>query len=500
MASKVKAYEFVEEVSRDFYCSICLSILQQPQMVNCCEKQFCEHCLSKWKNQDYSCPHCRSVDFTHMRMQTTARKIAALQVYCPNSQQGCKVTLAMQQCKHHIAEDNPKGCLFIKLPCPNACGKIDIFRAAIDQHCTDECPKRPVTCPHCGESGWYLEMTEEHPQKCLLYPLSCPHECGATVVREDLPNHRSNCPLEPMECPFKNAGCAENLLRKDVEEHLSTAMTEHLLQLAKQNFCLKREIVSLDKNQKSLKNNCKELQEKGKATETKLSQVGLLLQDLRRDLGEPEIVSIKMRQLDTVLIDTSVAAIGASISLVLSKTTGQGRHFINVEKIKFELDWIYKTGTLQLELFLAEAEATLDLLSCDFFVKIEPRQEGTQPQLSSSLGKTRNTVSSLRILAVICCGRPQYYLGEAIGATKKSIGPPKTVYINTDATLTLTLKKHERVFMELKRRSVDASLLPANMHTCQCPCHCHPRPMSFPSTPGKRLIRNHSSKKAKQTN
>ncbi len=46
MATNVD-YEFVEELQDELMCSICMKVLNEPQMVNCCEQRFCKNCLTK---------------------------------------------------------------------------------------------------------------------------------------------------------------------------------------------------------------------------------------------------------------------------------------------------------------------------------------------------------------------------------------------------------------------------------------------------------------------
>ena len=479
-------YKLVQKLPEDLSCSICLNVIQQPQMVNCCEKLFCDKCLMKWKEKNNSCPCCRNQDFTHMEMQTTVRKVESLQVYCPNSQHGCQAILAIRDCELHLFPDNPDGCLYATLLCPNGCGK-DIFRASLDKHCNTDCPKRQETCPHCGESGWYQEMKEEHPQKCLLYPLPCPQKCEIMVARKDLPSHQNVCPMQQVQCPFKDAGCSENIIRKNMEEHLATAMTIHLLQLTSSQGNFKEKMSFMVK---SLQQDCKQLQQKNLAMETKLSQVGCLLQGMRVSTRENERVCLKLGQLETILTDTSVMTIGACVSLELSKKTNQGHHFIIVNRVKFMLEWIYRDKTLELELFLAESRPLPDGMSCEFLVKVEPHQDES--------GSTSNAASIIRILAVVCCGTPQYSHEDAYITSKKPIGPSKTVYVNSDTSLTLTVQEHGHVLTHkpslLRRKSCDLSMFFANAQPCQCDCHYrHHRQISLPTR--TTLVRRHAVKR-----
>ena len=56
-------YDFVEELREDQICSICMKVLCQPQLVNCCEQQFCQECLETWLEDNRSFPHCYSTDY-----------------------------------------------------------------------------------------------------------------------------------------------------------------------------------------------------------------------------------------------------------------------------------------------------------------------------------------------------------------------------------------------------------------------------------------------------
>ena len=476
MAINIVDYRFVQKLPENLSCSICLNVLQKPQMVNCCEKLFCKKCLIKWKEKNNSCPCCRSQDFTHhMEMHSTVRKVQSLQVYCPNSHHGCQTTPAIKDCELHLSQHNPDGCLYITLPCPNGCGK-NIFRADLDQHCNTDCLNRTVTCPHCGDSGWYVEMIYTHPQKCLLQPLPCPRECGAKVARKDLAIHPSACPLEQVECPFKDVECTQILLRKDMDEHLSTATTAHLTLLVSS-------LTRLKSNHQSLKADCETLMEKNTVLEGKLEHTGLLLQDLHSNLAQPNKMSSTLKQINTVLLDTTEVAIGGSISLELSRTTQHGYHKIVVDKTKFQLEWDYNRQ-LQLELFLTEQEDALNLWSCDFVAEIEPHQETEDDEvISNTTNATTAGDDNIKyVLAVVCCGKPQSGSSEGSNNTRQLSGPAKTLPVTSDATLMLTLKPHDYILIDedfaLKRGSMSTN--PSSLaHLITCTCLCHHRARSI---------------------
>ncbi len=173
MATGLIDFEFVKELQDDLMCSICMKVLNEPQMVNCCEQRFCKKCLTKWMTNNKTCPHCRSTDFNHILLKGLSKRISELKVYCANKTHGCKSTLKVSEYQSHLSVDNARGCSFTKLPCPIQCG-AHIFRGNLDNHCKAKCPKRRVQCQYCKSEGEYQMITGGHTDTCPCYPLACP--------------------------------------------------------------------------------------------------------------------------------------------------------------------------------------------------------------------------------------------------------------------------------------------------------------------------------------
>ena len=423
MAGQGIDYKFVHEVQKDLVCGICSRVLQQPQMVNCCEKRFCEGCLSEWMARVVSCPQCRSTEFCHMSLKKLPLEISALEVFCPNSKYGCKTTLAMRDCDLHLSPDNHDSCLYARLPCPNACSDQNIFRNHLAQHCSQYCPRRRVTCPHCKEDGEYQEMTDEHPRNCLFHPLSCPQGCGVTLVRQDIPTHMDSCPLEIVSCPFSGVGCTPKVLRKDLSDHLTSAVVTHLTQLSTAHISLKNDCTILKKEYMTLQAEHEDLQEKHSIVETKLSNVGALILDLPSQFQQPSMVLSSLEQLNNVLVDTSKLAIGSSVSLAVSHCIAQGCHYIVTDKFRFQLQWSYTSQNVMFYFIPSMNASTLPHnWSCDFILKLDI--ENFQQCLLGGfqLSGSQRSVSSTNILAVICCGKSQSCKDDESSSTKILVG------------------------------------------------------------------------------
>ena len=471
-------YKFVNKLSLGFTCSICLNVLQQPQMVNCCEQCFCKDCLHLWKKKSNSCPTCRSTDFSFMAMPRITAKIDALKVHCPNKHHGCSKILALKDCKSHLSKDIPDGCPYVKLPCPNDCGEQNIFRADIAEHCNQKCPKRQANCTHCGQSGEYLFISEQHTKECLLFPLPCPHDCGMTTTRKDLPTHKNFCPLEPVACTFKELGCETIVHRKDMDKHLQSALNAHLTQLAEAHMSLKNDHMTLTKEHGNLKREYailqekhEELQEARLAVENKLYNTGKVVGGIQSQAGllhQNPTLPFALQQLNTILVDKSKQSIGDSISLALSSSNEEGSHQFLVDRINFELEWSYVLRKLDIKLFWRPSisQHMPQTWSCDFIVKLQPHSATPSSSITTS-----------QILAVVCCGTPQLCVDSKSVDNKILIGPIKTIPTNEDVILILSLQHHVQHLSYLPPASQSMGTpfgTPFNMaQVFTCPCLCH---------------------------
>ena len=71
-----------------------------------------------------------------------------------------------------------------------------------------------------------------HYAVCDHYPLNCPNECGVSgIMRKDMTSHRKTCPRESFDCPYKQIGCTEVIMRKDMESHMVVNTQRHMMWL-----------------------------------------------------------------------------------------------------------------------------------------------------------------------------------------------------------------------------------------------------------------------------
>ena len=61
-ASAIVGYacEFMDTIPKEFQteCSICLHVLRDPHMVDCCGYRFCKRCIEQVMSEFKSCPLC----------------------------------------------------------------------------------------------------------------------------------------------------------------------------------------------------------------------------------------------------------------------------------------------------------------------------------------------------------------------------------------------------------------------------------------------------------
>ena len=259
MASET-GLSFIDKVPEEYNCFICTNILDEPVLTACCGQHFCKLCLENWfevrQTRDKSCPHCRE-NCNYIKDLRQKRKIDILKVYCPNRKQGCGQIFACGELDSHLGT-----CGFVTVTCTNNCGK-HMLRKDHQKHCKQECSRRKVRCQHCGVSGIHKEITTSHLKVCPDLPLVCPRHCGGMgIKRKNLHFHTQRCPLAPVQCPFFEAGCKEEIPRKDLEAHTASNTQHHLQLVLTTSTKNHTQLVSLKKEHESLRTQHHEFQKR----------------------------------------------------------------------------------------------------------------------------------------------------------------------------------------------------------------------------------------------
>ena len=431
--------------------------------MNCCGQQFCKDCLEKWLLKNKTCPHCRSKIFSHVFMHPTSRKVGNLKVYCPNRQHGCKVVLKISECEQHLSTTDDRGCLYVKLKCPNDC-TAEVFRGEMQGHIQKECPRRLVSCFHCNLQGEHQHITGDHEEECPSYPLPCPRGCK--VMRKDIATHRDTCPLEPVLCPFHQLGCEVEVCRKDLAKHVDTTALQHMTVLAKSHMSLSERHAVLEAEHATLKEEHATLKEehvklcmKHSALEknytaekesyfAKIKPVTRIIQSLPLS---PE--NHCLAQICTILADPSYVKRGDAVDLVLSNSNEKSgsHHFIYTHQkpqseLKFRLEW--------------ERGKVMWYIASDIMLSYKFKLYSTT-DLSETCGLNLSVVvtankgsdaSTAEELASICCGMPQDMPPDTPGLYGQLIGTWRCKVVGSKQTFGVKFKYRQGL-------------------RCRCPCH-----------------------------
>ena len=172
-----------------------------------------------------------------------------MDVECANSERECTWVGALETLEKHVAT-----CDFTLLRCPLKCkvGNVKQYfiRRDLDDHMEMDCPNRDHECPHCGEEGTYVHITEVHDLKCDEKKIPCPNaKCTKTMKRQRMEKHVADiCSYTVIPCKYEMIGCDKEMERVQMKLHEKKANL-HLQIAIDSTLELKKEI-ALKKNER----------------------------------------------------------------------------------------------------------------------------------------------------------------------------------------------------------------------------------------------------------
>lgn len=228
---------FVEEPPKHLQteCSVCLCILREPCMLDCCGNRFCRTCIDPILSQHQPCPLCSLPFTTSVQDKQLQRTLSSLQVYCSHKEVGCDWMGELGCLPQHLnidCEDEVSlrlnGCLFARLQCVHC--KKPIQRQDITKHEGEQCLERPYSCDYCHNySSTCKDVVDNHWPICPCRSIPCPNECGIYPLRKDIKTHQADeCPLAVIECSFSYAGCDVKVLCQDMSGHIAESLGNHM--------------------------------------------------------------------------------------------------------------------------------------------------------------------------------------------------------------------------------------------------------------------------------
>ena len=148
---------------------------------------------------------------------------------CPKLPLPCPNKCDVGSVPREDMETHKNECPLEEIKCSFECGKM-LKRQDLAKHVEIECPCRKVVCRYCQTTDEHQVIYGQHyKEECPMLPLPCPNRCEVgTVFRKDMETHNKECPLEMVQCEYHNVGCEERMMRKDLEQHNSDKIQDHL--------------------------------------------------------------------------------------------------------------------------------------------------------------------------------------------------------------------------------------------------------------------------------
>ena len=215
-------------------CPVCLCVLKEPYLIDCCGNSFCKTCIEPIKSDNKPCPLC-NVQFTNsMPDKRLQRMLNELQVYCCRKEPGCEWVGELGSLSQHLnlkpqdEGDRLSGCQLVSITC--AFCSDDIQRKDLQEHEEDKCSERPYSCECCEDFvSTFEDVTTNHWPVCPSRPVPCPNNCGTSPKLGSLDDHIENeCPIQLIDCAFKYAGCNDKLPRQDMPNHIIQNLAVHM--------------------------------------------------------------------------------------------------------------------------------------------------------------------------------------------------------------------------------------------------------------------------------
>lgn len=221
---------FVSPLPSYLECEICLDVLSEPLQTSCCGQSYCKECISKLKKK--VCPHCRE-NLEVFPDKKSIRFINELKIKCPyHIENKCHWKGFSSELESHL-----KNCEVKPVFCSLGCG-MQFEKKNEKIHSEYLCSLRKIPCRYCQKQIMEKDMTKHH-EVCPKMLLPCANKCsGKEITRESMKQHIAVCPEQVVACKYREFGCVEGIKRKDHDQHLSSAMEQHLYLVAE---CAKNE-------------------------------------------------------------------------------------------------------------------------------------------------------------------------------------------------------------------------------------------------------------------
>ena len=131
--------DFIEPLSDNLECPVCLLAVKEPNILSCCGIKVCYSCIDQITTGGKGCPVCREPSFTIMLEKQMCRLVLDLKVYCQHKSKGCDWTGELRDLDKHLES----ACKYVTIICQFGCG-AEVIRCEVNDHEIKDCLKRPL--------------------------------------------------------------------------------------------------------------------------------------------------------------------------------------------------------------------------------------------------------------------------------------------------------------------------------------------------------------------
>ena len=253
--------EFVDEIPKELQteCSICLHVLRDPHMVECCGCHFCGGCIQSLLREFNACPLCNSKQPRTVADKQLSRSLKEKKDEISKElQTECSICLHVLRDPHMVVCCGYRfcgGCIQSVLRKFNTCPLCNSKQprtvadkqlsrslkekkvkcthredgcewvgelAALDEHLEvtrriGACRLRSIRCQYCQFSCAKSKL-EAHETICLKRTTVCKYCNTFQCLQCDLPSHLEVCGQYPVTCP---KGCGATITRTSLDHHVT---------------------------------------------------------------------------------------------------------------------------------------------------------------------------------------------------------------------------------------------------------------------------------------
>lgn len=131
---------YVDKPPKAYECPICLLVLRNPHMVDCCGQKYCQTCIGRVHDQSQRpCPVCNCPFKVCILEKQLQREIGDVKVHCSNMAHGCEWSGELRELQQH----QQKQCSYTPVECTLGCGDM-LQRTDLQDHVEHKCKNRSV--------------------------------------------------------------------------------------------------------------------------------------------------------------------------------------------------------------------------------------------------------------------------------------------------------------------------------------------------------------------